>query len=342
MTYTRRALGQALAAAGLLSLTIWSGCGQGGTEEDEIVIRAEDFADSSLALGEDTVFPVMPPVDSLAVDTCRTDAVPDTLAPADSIVAFPTDSLIPALPDTEAMLEEPALGFDTELLSLELHGSLYSTLASATGEGSDVLGAHCARAMWWDLDPWNDLIAGDSLYILCCVDEEGTGRENRIVALRYVPVEGSANHAFSVYLFLKQGDNYPSFFYRDGGEVTPLLSSMPLSTFEEVTGIYGEPRGTHTHHGVDFKAPTGTPVRTVRGGTVVDLDWNTEYNGHCVKLDIGGGYREIFIHLDQVDPALFTGSSVAAGGVVGTVGNTGRSMSPHLHYQIDDLWDSCL
>ena len=225
-------------------------------------------------------------------------------------------------------------GPDTTLVCIEIRGSLYSSLAEVCGEEAEILGAHCVRAMWWDLDPWEDLIAGDSLRLIRV--GQPPGRENRVIALRYTPLDGSANEPFSVYLFHKEGDNFPSFFYPGGREVTPLLSSMPVSTFEEVTGIYGEPRGDHTHHGVDFKAPLGTPVRSVRGGSVVDVDWNTDYNGHCVKLDIGGGYREIFVHLDEVDPSIHVGTLVPAGGVVGTVGSTGRSSSPHLHYQIDD------
>ncbi|MBN1435212.1 M23 family metallopeptidase [Candidatus Fermentibacterales bacterium] len=312
--------------AGALSVL---GCG-GGSQEGEIVMRAEDFerggvrSGDSLALLAADAGPVSPVADTAGI-------CPDSMAPSDTTLSDTSSVTADTLPRAED-IRLP----HSDVLALEIRGSLYTSLAcSACSTDADVLGAHCSRAMWWDLDPWSDLIAGDSLFLV--LGEPGeTGRENRILALRYVPVPGSSNHPFSVYLYLKDGDNFPSFFYGDGQEATPLLSSMPLSTFEEVTGVYGEPRGSHVHQGVDFKAPVGTPVRTTRGGTVLEIDWNTQYNGHCVRLDIGGGYREIFVHLDQVDPSISTGQRLEAGTVIGTVGSTGRSTSPHLHYQIDD------
>jgi murein DD-endopeptidase MepM/ murein hydrolase activator NlpD len=114
-----------------------------------------------------------------------------------------------------------------------------------------------------------------------------------------------------------------------------LLDRIPVPTFEEVTGIYGEPREGHTHAGVDFKAPEGTPVRTVMGGTVTRINWNTAYNGYCVEIDMGN-YSEIFLHLQLVSPGVVPGITVGPGDRIGAVGNTGRSYSPHLHYQIND------
>jgi hypothetical protein len=274
--------------------------------------------------------PVAQEIDSTAAeDTTYLPAGMDSLR-ADS-----------AGPDTSSGPEPQAPDWRT--VALEIRGSLYMSLSHclqsdslSPGIGAEALGAHCSRCMWWDLKPWDDLIAGDSLYVVY-TDSLPDGFENRVVALRYVPVDGSANSPFSVYRYRRTGDNYPSYWYADGTEVPALLEEMPLSTFEEITGVFGEPRSGHTHAGVDFKAPVGTPVRSSAGGTVSRADWNTDYNGHCVEVDIGGGYSQVFIHLDGLAEGIGPGATVPPGGTVGYVGNTGRSYAPHLHYQINDL-----
>jgi outer membrane murein-binding lipoprotein Lpp len=323
-----------------LAACLCAGCSN-PPSEDEIIVRAEDFEGRCDTLSQRQAI-----VDSTASgDTAA--LADDTLSLLEDAHAAQADSL-PA--DSAALGDGPdSLPADTasvpagwRSLAMEARGSLYATIQAGleadsqpSGPGPDVLGAHCSRCMWWDMRPWEDLIAGDSLYVVW-TDSVGEGLENRVVALRYVPVEGSANGEFSVYRYLRTGDNYPSYWYPDGTEAPAMLDAMPVSTFEEITGIFGEPRSGHTHEGVDFKAPVGTPVVTRMGGTVTRTDWNTAYNGHCVEVDIGGGYSQVFIHLDGLAEGIRPGAQVEAGGLVGYVGNTGRSYAPHLHYQIND------
>jgi len=309
----------------ILGSTVTLSC-QKEPSEDEIVIRAQDF--------EGTIEP----------DTQR-QMVADTAGLSTPQVEIDTSTATDSFPSDSAALDSlppPVAGEGWRTIAVEVRSSLYTSLAHVmqsdslgSGATAEVLGAHCSRCMWWDMDPWDDLIAGDSLYVVY-TDSLPDDFENRVVALRYVPVAGSENRAFSVYRFRRTGDNYPSYWYADGTEVPILLDAMPVSTFEEVTGVFGEPRSGHSHAGVDFKAPVGTPVRSGSGGTVSRTDWNTDYNGHCVEVDMGGGYSQIFIHLDRLAEGLRVGASVEPGGLVGYVGNTGRSYAPHLHYQIND------
>ncbi|MBD3369288.1 peptidoglycan DD-metalloendopeptidase family protein [Candidatus Fermentibacteria bacterium] len=292
--------------------TFLSSCGN-GPSQNEIVIRAEDIP------------PNYPP-DSLRqeFDVSLEDILATVEDPSSVREAYEqVDSTAPA--------PVPELW---HILVMQLNGSLVSSLERAGVDDPEVVAAHCTRCMWWNLDPWSDLIAGDTLWLL--YSDSPPERENRVVALKYRPVAGSNARSFSVYSHHKRGDNFPSFFYPDGREVPKMLNSMPIRSFEEITGIFGEPRGEHVHRGVDFKAPEGTPVITTRGGAVSRTDWNLEYNGRCVEVDIGGGYREIFLHLSDLAQGVTPGSSLERGDTVGYVGNTGRSYAPHLHYQIDD------
>ncbi|MCK4671746.1 MAG: M23 family metallopeptidase [Candidatus Aegiribacteria sp.] len=297
-------------------------------EEGEIIIRAIDV------LPKHTVSTELPGSDSSSVSQDQmivaTDTSVDTILSPDSLIAL-QDSL---MPDTLEIprIDSIVLEYQWSRLAIEINGSIYASLRDEV-EYPDILGAHIVRCMWWDTDPWRGMNAGDSLYVLYGV----TGRENQIAALRYVPKEGTSNNPLSVYSFQMTGDNWASHYYADGAEVMRFLNYMPITTFEEMTGPYGEPRGNHSHAGVDYKAPEGTSVRTCRGGTVTRTNWNYDYNGNCVEISIGAGYTEVFLHLNAIADGVIPGVTLQKGNTIGYVGTTGRtSTSPHLHYQIND------
>lgn len=326
---------------GIITVVVFLGCAS-PPQGDVLVLRAGDYAgipdDPQV---HELLFHQIP--DSVPVvlpDTVRMDTtlVANLVELAPDSLVFPEDTTIVVLPLPDSLPDPaPVLPGGMNLLAVEVRGSLYGSLQNAPSISPDILGAHCVRYLWWDMNPWTGFIAGDSLRILYST-EPGV-RENTVSALQYIPVAGSSNYGFRVYVFHKSGDNYPSIWYADGTEVVKLLNRMPLSTFEEVTGIFGERRGTGVHHGVDFKAPTGVPVRTALGGRVSRVDWNTSYNGRCVEIDFGG-YKEMFLHLDEIAPGVSPGRTLERGSQVGTVGNTGRSYASHLHYQINDPEDN--
>lgn len=302
---------------------------RGRPEEGEIIIRAIDV------LPKHVVSTELPGSDSSSVSPDQmivavTDSSIDTVLSPDSLIALP-DSLMPdtlEIPRIDSIVQE----YQWSRLAVEINGSIYASLQDEV-EDSDILGAHIVRCMWWDTDPWRGMNGGDSLYVLYGV----TGRENQVVALHYVPEEGTYNDPLSVYSFQMTGDNWASHYYADGTEVMRFLNYMPITTFEEMTAPYGEPRGNHSHAGVDYKAPEGTSVRTCRGGTVTRINWNCDYNGYCVEISIGVGYSEIFLHLNAIADGVITGVTLQKGDTIGYVGTTGRtSTSPHLHYQIND------
>ncbi len=293
-----------------------SSCGN-EPHEGEIVILAEDIAQIDSLATADT----LPQLDSLHV------VLQDTVTQLDTVAVLPADTLPSNLP-----VEPDSAVCTWNRIAFEISGSIYASLRDRADE-PDILGAHIVRCMWWNTDPWNGMNAGDSLYVLT----GETGRENQVVALRYVARAGTVNESFSVYSFRMTGDNYPSHYYTDGTEVMKLLNYMPITTFEEMTGPFGEPRGNHSHRGVDYKAPAGTPIRTCRGGRVARLNWNHDYNGNCVEIDIGSGYSEIFLHLESIAEGISEGVILVQGDAIGYVGNTGvTSTASHIHYQIND------
>ncbi len=86
------------------------------------------------------------------------------------------------------------------------------------------------------------------------------------------------------------------------------------------------------HTGVDFLAPTGTPIYATGNGVVVKAERNSYGYGRMVLVDHGYGYETLYAHLSQVQ--VKEGQEVKRGEVVGLVGNTGISSAPHLHYEV--------
>lgn len=88
---------------------------------------------------------------------------------------------------------------------------------------------------------------------------------------------------------------------------------------------------SRTHKGVDVAAPRGTPVGSARAGVVTFAGRNGGY-GNLVIVDHGGGMETRYAHLDRID--VQPGAVVEARDALGTVGSTGRSTGPHLHFEV--------
>ncbi|MGE5272930.1 MAG: peptidoglycan DD-metalloendopeptidase family protein [Verrucomicrobiota bacterium] len=108
----------------------------------------------------------------------------------------------------------------------------------------------------------------------------------------------------------------------------PLRLSVPIDA--QATDGFG-PRGSGFHTGIDYPAPTGTPVTAAHDGVVRATGWLPGY-GRVVVLGHDHGVTTLYAHLSRimVDP----GRSVARGAVLGLVGQTGDATGPHLHFEV--------
>ncbi len=87
------------------------------------------------------------------------------------------------------------------------------------------------------------------------------------------------------------------------------------------------------HLGLDFAAPTGTPIYAAADGTVASLRFERGY-GRIVRLRHPGGVETVYAHMSRFTRGLKAGDRVRQGAVIGAVGSTGMSTGPHLHYEI--------
>jgi murein DD-endopeptidase MepM/ murein hydrolase activator NlpD len=115
-----------------------------------------------------------------------------------------------------------------------------------------------------------------------------------------------------------------------------LPLSRPLPTEHDITSSFGtriDPftRSFAMHSGIDFRAPTGTPVRATAPGKVIEAGPNGGY-GRMIEIDHGHGISTRYAHLSSI--AVNEGDTIRKGQIIGAVGSTGRSTGPHLHYEI--------
>lgn len=83
---------------------------------------------------------------------------------------------------------------------------------------------------------------------------------------------------------------------------------------------------------MDFSAPTGTPIYAPGDGIVTRADSRSSGYGKHIRIDHGFGYVSLYAHLHKYN--VKKNQKVKRGDIIGFVGNTGRSMGPHLHYEI--------
>lgn len=85
------------------------------------------------------------------------------------------------------------------------------------------------------------------------------------------------------------------------------------------------------HSGLDFRAPHGSPIHAAADGTVSFVGNRSGY-GKTVEIDHGSGMVTRYAHMSRFDAR--PGAKVAAGEIIGRIGNTGRSTGPHLHFEV--------
>lgn len=88
------------------------------------------------------------------------------------------------------------------------------------------------------------------------------------------------------------------------------------------------------HLGVDYAAPTGTPVYAIADGTVTAKYWDKKGGGNVLKLKHTNGYTSSYLHLSKYAKGINVGTRVSQGQTICYVGNTGASTGPHLDFRV--------
>ena len=216
-------------------------------------------------------------------------------------------------------------------------GTITSTLFSATDEAGipDAVAAQIADIFSTDIDFHRELRRGDTfsvVYESLTADgqpvpwNEGAGR---VIAAEFVNA-GRAHHA----VWFTRADGRGGYYGADGRSLRRSFLASPME-FSRITSGFAMrfhplQQRWRKHLGVDYAAPTGTPVRTVADGVVSFSGWQNGY-GKTIEIDHGNGKGTLYAHLSRQD--VRKGSRVQQGQRIGAVGSTGWSTGPHLHFE---------
>jgi murein DD-endopeptidase MepM/ murein hydrolase activator NlpD len=183
------------------------------------------------------------------------------------------------------------------------------------------------RVLVWWIDVQKDLRRGDKVEL---VYEPKDNEDPQLDAVWFT--SGKLGKTVAAVGYRTSSAAYPRFYADDGTEVELRLEDSPIEQYEQITSRLNDGR---RHKGVDFKTPVGTEVRSPFDGVVVRKNWGRR-NGNCIELeDSQSGRHAKFLHLDSIEGPVASGARVKKGQLIAHSGNTGRSMAPHLHYQLE-------
>lgn len=111
--------------------------------------------------------------------------------------------------------------------------------------------------------------------------------------------------------------------------VCPIRLAAPVAAPH--TDVFG-PRGNRFHTGIDYPGSRGTSVSAAASGKVTYAGWSAGGWGYLVTISHGGGTGTMYAHLARV--GVRVGQRVAVGQSIGTIGSSGKSTGPHLHFEV--------
>ncbi|TDQ13805.1 peptidase M23-like protein [Algoriphagus boseongensis] len=126
--------------------------------------------------------------------------------------------------------------------------------------------------------------------------------------------------------FDQEGNSLKKAFLRDPLEYTRISSRYNLNRYHPVQKRY------KPHLGTDYAARTGTEIRSVGDGTVVEARYSSA-NGNYVKIKHNGTYTTQYLHMSKIGKGIKSGTRVSQGQVIGYVGSTGLATGPHLCFR---------
>lgn len=138
----------------------------------------------------------------------------------------------------------------------------------------------------------------------------------------YYDVPGTTNKYWN-----EKGESMRKAFLKAPLSFTRISSSFSYARKHPIT------RQVRPHTGVDYAAPTGTPVMSIGDGVVIAKGYNGG-GGNTVKIKHNSVYTSAYLHLSKYGKGIAVGSRVSQGQVIGYVGSTGSSTGPHLDFRI--------
>ena len=191
------------------------------------------------------------------------------------------------------------------------------------------------RIYSYDVDFQRKVQPGDSFEVLYAGEDETPVADSRNDVLFAALTVGGEAKKF--YRFQSPDDGIVDYYDESGKSAKKFLVRKPVAEgiMRSSFGIRRHPILGYTkmHTGVDWAAPTGTPIYAAGNGTVEKAGWESGY-GKFVLLRHNNGYETAYGHMSAYARGIDEGKRVRQGQVIGFVGSTGLSTGSHVHYEI--------
>jgi murein DD-endopeptidase MepM/ murein hydrolase activator NlpD len=240
-------------------------------------------------------------------------------------------------------LKRAETGFMAEKVCIEYEkrieqvgGAIKENLISSIGEGREkiMLALRLSDIFAWDIDFSSDLRKDDTFRIIVeglYLDGEFRKYGN-ILAAEFM----NDGRLFRAYRF--NHDGKADYYDADGKALKKAFLKAPLN-FRRISSHFSYKRfhpilrTYRPHQGLDYAAPSGTPVSSVGDGRIVFAGYKESY-GMFVEIKHPNGYKTCYGHLSKIKSGIRRGKTVEQGQLIGYVGATGLATGPHLHYEI--------
>ncbi len=215
----------------------------------------------------------------------------------------------------------------------EIHGSLFESVIDA-GEKPE-LAMRLAEIFGWDLDFYTDPRPGDTFRVVVEKKMLPNGEMSsygRILAAEYV----NGNHPYRAVLFHDPSGS-PAYYTPEGKSMKKAFLHSPLKFAAVITSHFSQNRfhpilkQYRPHLGIDYAAPSGTPVQTIGDGRVI-FAGPKGGAGNLIEVQHTNGYTTYYMHLSRL--LVHSGQRVEQGERIGLVGMTGLATGPHLDFRI--------
>ena len=215
----------------------------------------------------------------------------------------------------------------------EVHGSLFSAVIDA-GEKPE-LAMRLADIFGWDLDFYTDPRPGDTFRVVVEKKMLANGEMSsygRILMAEY----NNGPRSYRAVLF-HDPTGAPAYYTPDGKSMKKAFLHSPLKFQAVITSHFSNSRfhpilkQYRPHLGIDYAAPTGTPVQTIGEGRVI-FAGPKGGAGNLIEIQHTNGYTTYYMHLSRI--SIHSGQHVTQGETIGLVGMTGLATGPHLDFRI--------
>lgn len=187
----------------------------------------------------------------------------------------------------------------------------------------------------FEMDFERDIRAGQQFSVLYEENyAEGKKVDNgHVIAVSFEALRGNVN----MYRY-KKSDGTIGYYDENGNGAIKSLKRTPINN-AKVTSSFTTRRKhpvlgfTRAHKGVDFRAPTGTPIPAAGAGRVIARSYNRGH-GNFVKIRHNGTFETLYAHMSRFAKGVTVGTTVRQGQIIGYAGSTGLATGPHLHYEV--------